>query len=85
MTQKDIYSSTNNSFIPFVVVTKVKTDMYTKRVWFTWRGAEQWLQMEIQGDGHWLVVGAVYTSEFDEYLDENLENYDSLESMFENV
>jgi hypothetical protein len=38
--------------------------------------------MEIQDDGHYLITDTNYTEEFESWLDENLENYDSLESMF---
>jgi hypothetical protein len=54
-------------------------------VWFTWRGTEQWLKMLLQQDGFWLIVDTDYTEEFEQYLDEHLENHDSLESMFEEV
>jgi hypothetical protein len=75
----------NSSFIPDVVLVKATTDDYFKRVWFTWRGTEQWLKMLLQQDGFWLIVDTDYTEEFEQYLDEHLEDHDSLESMFEEV
>lgn len=56
-----------------------------RRVWFTWRGRAQWLEMSNREDGYWLVVDSVYTSDFADLVtsDDFLENYDSLESTFD--
>lgn len=79
----------NSSFIPDTTIEKTITSFSNERnsiirkVLFTWRNTAQSAVMEIQGDKHWLIVETDYTDEFDNWLDENLEDYDSLESMFE--
>jgi hypothetical protein len=78
----DIYATRNNAFIPDVVLHKFEDVNAERFVSFEWRGADQWLKMEIQDDGHYLIIDTNYTEEFQSWLDENLENYDSLESMF---
>jgi hypothetical protein len=78
----DIYATPNNAFIPDVVLHKFEDVNAERFVSFEWRGADQWLKMEIQDDGHYLITDTNYTEEFESWLDENLENYDSLESMF---
>lgn len=82
----NLYKDSTNDFIPDVELVRVEGDSITRRVWFLWRGTEQWLEMSKDnefGDNEWLVVNTNYTNEFDEWLDENLENYDSLEFMFD--
>lgn len=80
----DIYATPNNAFIPDVEVRIIDDfDDKTKNVWFSWRGDRQFLKMEIQDDGHFLITDTEYTEGFQAWLDENLADYDSLESMFE--
>jgi hypothetical protein len=82
----DIYAVENNAFIPDVEVKIVdEYDEGKKSIWFFWRGKQQWVEMTIQDDGFYLITDNEYTDEFQSWLDENLENYDSLESMFEGV
>jgi hypothetical protein len=82
----DIYSVPNNAFIPDVEVKIVdEYDEGKKNIWFFWRGKQQWVEMTIQDDGFYLITDNEYTDEFQSWLDENLENHDSLESMFEGV
>lgn len=76
----------SNSFIPDVVLTKTENISITKRVWFTWRGKAQWLEMSkdnAYNDGYWLITATEYSEDFEAWLDENLDDYDSLESMFD--
>ena len=82
----DIYATPNNAFIPDVEVRIVdEYDEGKKSIWFFWRGKQQWVEMTIQDDGFYLITDNEYTDEFQSWLDENLENHDSLESMFEGV
>jgi hypothetical protein len=82
----DIYATPNNAFIPDVEVKIVdEYDEGKKSIWFFWRGKQQWVEMTIQDDGFYLITDNEYTDEFQSWLDENLENHDSLESMFEGV
>ena len=81
----DFYPEGDNEFIPDVKVVKVQGDYTERYVIFMWRGTEQWLKMSKDNEYHdncWLVVETKYTDEFEEWLDKNLEGYDSLESMF---
>lgn len=79
----DFYKDENETgWIPDVKMTKVEGDRTERRVWFLWRGKPQWLEMTTQYDGFWLISDTKYTDEFQEWLDENLDGYDSLESMF---
>lgn len=81
----DFYADEPNGWIPDVQLVKVQGDYTERFVWFLWRGTEQWLKMSKDneyGDNFWLVVDTNYTETFDEWLDENLSGYDSLESMF---
>lgn len=82
----DFYKDGPNGFIPDVKLVKIEGDERTRGVWFLWRGAEQWLEMSkdnYYGDNSWLVTETSYTKDFENFLDEELEGYDSLESMFE--
>jgi hypothetical protein len=80
----DFYADENETgWIPDVKMTKVEGDRVERRVWFLWRGTPQWLEMTTDSDdGYWWVHKTKYTDEFDAWLDENLDGYDSLESMF---
>lgn len=81
----DFYPHGKNEFIPDVKLVKVQGDYTERSVWFLWRGTEQWLKMSKDneyGDNFWLVVDTKYTDDFQEFLDEELDGYDSLESMF---
>ena len=79
----DFYADENETgWIPDVKMTKVEGDRTERRVWFLWQGKPQWLEMSTQYDGFWLVSDTKYTEDFEEWLDENLDDYDSLESMF---
>jgi hypothetical protein len=76
----------NENFIPDVVLTKIEGswlgEEVGRNVWFKWRGTEQFCHMNIE-DGYWLITDTEYTDEFDEWLENNLDNYDSLEYMFD--
>lgn len=79
------YPDGENGYIPDVQLLKVTGNDRDRGVYFLWRGKEQWLAMSKDNayeDGFWCVVKTDYTEEFDEWLDENLGGYDSLESMF---
>ena len=80
----DIYATPNNAFIPDVEIKSVEdyADNQKRSVAFLWRGTKQWLELTNQDDGHYLITDTEYTPDFEEWLDENLENYDSLESLF---
>ena len=81
----DLYANESNNFIPDVVITKVEgawLENSGRQIWFEWRGTEQWCQMEID-EGYWLITETKYTPEFEEWLDESLGDYDSLEFMFD--
>lgn len=78
----DPYTDERNGYIPGVVVSGFAGDDKFRQVWFSWNGYNQNLTMEIQADGHWLITDTVFTENFDLWLDENLQDYDSLESMF---
>ena len=79
----DFYKDENETgWIPDVKMTKVEGDRTERRVWFLWRGKAQWLEMTTADDGFWLITNTEYTEDFEEWLDENLDDYDSLESMF---
>lgn len=53
-------------------------------VWFSWRDTPQWCYMEKENDGHFLIWQTNYTDAFQDWLDENLHDYDSLEATFTN-
>jgi hypothetical protein len=80
----DIYATPNNAFIPDVEIKSVEdyADNQKRSVAFLWQGTKQWLELTIQDDGFYLITDTEYTDEFESWLDENLENYDSLESLF---
>jgi hypothetical protein len=83
----DIYATPNNAFIPDVEIKSVEdyADNQKRSVAFLWRGTKQWLELSKDNsynDGNWLITDTEYTPDFEEWLDENLENYDSLESLF---
>ena len=79
----DFYKDGNDGWIPDVKMTKVEGDFSERRVWFLWRGTPQWLEMTTDSDdGYWWIHKTKYTDEFQEWLYENLDGYDSLESMF---
>jgi hypothetical protein len=83
--EHDFYPNGNNGFIPDVKLVKVEGDYTERFVWFLWRETEQWLKMSKDnsyGDNFWLVVETTYTDKFQEFLDEELSGYDSLETMF---
>jgi hypothetical protein len=83
----DLYSPERNfSAIPDLKLVKITGDDRDRSIHFTWRGDRQWLAMSKDnpnGDNYWLVVKTDYTEEFQEFLDEELSGYDSLESTFE--
>lgn len=79
----DFYKDENETgWIPDVQLVKIEGDRTERRVWFLWRGTPQWLEMSTAYDGYWLISDTKYTDEFQEWLDEELDGYDSLESMF---
>ena len=79
--QHDFYKD-DNDWIPDVQLLKVEGDRTERRVWFLWREKPQWLEMTTEQDGYWLVTDTKYTDEFYDWLEENIIDYDSLESMF---
>ena len=82
----DLYASETGSYIEDLKLTKVENDWMdgVRRVWFTWRGQDQWLEMTREEDGYWLISETEYTDEFDELISSDgfLDDYDSLESTF---
>jgi hypothetical protein len=86
ITNHTFYPDGENSFIPDIELVKVSGDFTDRSVWFLWRGIEQFVFMTKDnqyGDSFWLITDTEYTDEFQDFLDEELENYDSLESMFD--
>jgi hypothetical protein len=83
----DLYAPERNfSAIPDLKLVKISGDDRDRSVHFLWRGEAQWLAMSKDNhydDNCWLVVKTDYTDEFQEWLDEELGGYDSLESTFE--
>ena len=83
----DLYSPERNfSAIPDLKLVKITGDDRDRSIHFLWRGDRQWLAMSKDNpyeDNCWLVVKTDYTEEFQEFLDEELSGYDSLESTFE--
>lgn len=83
----DLYSPERNfSAIPDLKLVKITGDDRDRSIHFLWRDEPQWLAMSKDneyGDNCWLVVKTDYTDEFQEFLDEELGGYDSLESTFE--
>ena len=83
----DLYAPERNFVaIPDLELVKVSGDDKDRSVHFLWRGTKQWLAMSRDnhyGDNCWLVVKTDYTEEFQEFLDEELGGYDSLEDTFE--
>ena len=79
------YPNGDNQFIPDVELLSISGDDRDMDVIFLWRGTEQWLAMSKDnqyGDNFWLITKTQYTSEFEQFLDEELGGYDSLENMF---
>lgn len=71
------------SFVPEIVITKTENpDRITKSVWFEWRGVSQFAEMTWESNGGWLITQTNYSEAFSEWLDENLNDFDSLESLF---
>ena len=83
----DLYAPEHNlSPVPDLQLVKVSGDDRDRGVHFLWRGTKQWLAMSkdnYYGDNEWLVVKTDYTDDFQDFLDEELGGYDSLESTFE--
>lgn len=82
---KHTFYDKDNAYIPDVELVKVVGDSKTRSVYFRWCGITQWLEMSTDnqyGDNFWLVVKTDYTPDFEDWLDENLGGYDSLETMF---
>ena len=81
----NLYKTTNN-YVPDLELVKVEGTAIERDVWFLWRGTKQNLRMSRDneyGDWEWMITHTEYTDEFDIWLDENLDLYDSLESTFE--
>jgi hypothetical protein len=81
------YSNRNDGgSIPDLVLTRIEGDWLGsnigRSVWFKWRGTKQSCFMAVE-DGYWLITETTYTDEFQEWLDEYLDEYDSLEYMFD--
>ncbi len=83
----DLYAPEHNlSPVPDLQLVKVSGDNRDRSVHFLWRGTKQWLAMSKDNyydDDGWLVVKTDYTEEFQEFLNEELDDYDSLELTFE--
>lgn len=83
----DLYAPERNfTAIPDLKLVKITGDDRDRSIHFLWRGEAQWLAMSKDnphGDNFWLVVKTDYTEDFEAWLDENLDGYDSLESTFE--
>lgn len=69
---------------PDIKLGKIIADTDRMSVWFSWRDAPQWCYMEKETDGHFLIWQTNYTDTFQDWLDENLHEYDSLEATFTN-
>lgn len=69
--------------VPEIKITKIENlDRITRSVWFEWRGVPQFAQMTWETNGGWIIVSTNYTAEFGEWLDKNINDYDSLETLF---
>ena len=83
----DIYAPERNfTAVPDLQLVEVSGDDRDRSVHFLWQGKKQWLAMSRDnsyGDNCWLVIKTDYTEYFEEFLDEELGGYDSLESTFE--
>lgn len=82
----DFYPDGENGYIPDVKLVKVEGNSRDRSIHFLWRGTKQWVAMSKDNsynDGYWLVTETDYTEEFQEWLDDELSGYSSLESMFE--
>jgi len=85
ITNHTFYPNGENGFIPDVELISVVGDDRDMGVHFLWRGTKQWLAMSkdnYYNDNYWLVTETDYTEDFQEWLDEELSGYDSLETMF---
>lgn len=85
ITNHTFYPDGENGCIPDVELISVSGDDRDMSVHFFWRGTKQWLAMSkdnYYGDNCWLVVETDYTEDFEEWLEEELSGYDSLETMF---
>ena len=69
---------------PDIKLGKIVAENEQMAVWFSWRDAPQWCYMEKETDGHFLIWQTNYTDAFQDWLDENLHDYDSLEATFTN-
>jgi hypothetical protein len=69
--------------VPNITITRTESENpISKSVWFEWRGVPQFAQLTWETNGGWLIVRENYTADFDEWLGENLNDYDSLETLF---
>ena len=85
ITNHTFYPNGENANIPDVELVSVLGDDRDMSAHFLWRGTKQWLAMSkdnYYNDNSWLVVETDYSEEFQEWLDEELSGYDSLETMF---
>jgi len=69
---------------PDIKINKILAENKQMAFWFSWRDAPQWCYMELEDDGHFLIWQTNYTDAFQDWLDENLHDYDSLEATFTN-
>jgi hypothetical protein len=86
ITNHTFYADGENSFIPDIELVKVSGNFTDRSVWFLWRKAEQFVFMTKDNeydDSFWLITDTEYTKDFQDFLDEKLEDYDSLEAMFD--
>jgi hypothetical protein len=85
ITNHTFYPNGESAFIPDVELVSVSGDDRDMRVHFLWRGTKQWLAMSKDNeymDNSWLVTETDYTEDFEEFLEDELSSYDSLEVMF---
>ena len=88
ITNHTFYPDGENNFLPDIELVKVSGDFTDRSIWFLWRGTEQFAFMTTDsnyGDYWWIITRTEYTDEFQEFLDNELDGYDSLETMFDSL
>ena len=80
------YPDGENGFIPGIELVKVSGNFTDRSIWFLWQGTEQFAFMSKDneyGDFQWFITRTEYTDEFQEFLDDELDVFNSLETMFD--
>jgi len=88
ITNHTFYPDGENNFLPGIELVKVSGNFEDRSIWFIWQGIEQFAFMTKDneyGDYQWLITRTEYTDEFQEFLDNELDGYDSLETMFDSL